>query len=93
MMWGGGDCASLPSDWALIFIQVDMSSDVKSLTNKPAAELCRGRDKAIGVSSQSIINGGLCVSMGILGHTKAGEFIFAAWRSREHMDSIKTPPF
>lgn len=34
IMWGGGDCASLPSDWALIFIQVDMGSDVKSLTNR-----------------------------------------------------------
>lgn len=92
-MWGGGDCASLPSDWALIFIQVDMSSDVKSLTNKPAAEFCRGRDKDIGVSSQNITNGGLSVSVGILGHTNTGEFIFEAWRSTEHMDSIKTPPF
>lgn len=92
IMRGGGDCASLPSDWALIFIQVDMSSDVKSLTNKPAAEFCRGRHKGIGVSSQSIPNGGPSVSMGTLGHTNAGEFIFEAWRSTQHMDSIKTPP-
>lgn len=94
-MWGGGDCASLPPDWALIFIRVDMSSDVNSLTNKPAAEFCRGRDKDIGVSSQSITNGWLSVSMGILGHANAGVFISKAWRSTEHMDSVKDffPPF
>lgn len=55
-----------------------MSSDVNSLTNKPAAEFCRGRDKDIGVSSRSITNGWLSVSMGILGHANAGVFISEA---------------
>lgn len=31
-----------------------MSSDVRSLTNKPAAEFCHAKDKDIGVSSLSI---------------------------------------
>lgn len=55
-----------------------MSSDVNSLTNKPTAEFCRGRDKDIGVSSQSIPNGRLSVSTGILGHANAAVFISEA---------------
>lgn len=90
--------------WGLCFTTLRLSAHFypsrhEQWCEKPNKQACsralpwqRQRRRCLGVSSQSIPNGGLSVSMGILGHTNAGEFIFEAWRSTEHMDSIKTPP-
>ena len=53
--WRGGcDCASLPSDWMVIFIWVDVSSEVKNLTNKLATQFSPRGDKDTGVLSPGI---------------------------------------
>lgn len=86
-----GDCALLTSVWMVIFIRVDMSSEVKNLTNKLATQFCPRRDKDTGVLCKHHKNAGAFCFHRHSGTRGSGwMLIFKEWRNTQHMDSIWT---